>query len=81
MLVLDEADRLMEIASGFAEQVDEVFAACSNPKLVRALFSATMLPGIEELARTVLMDPLRVTIGIRYAISLDSNLAFNFGLF
>jgi superfamily II DNA/RNA helicase len=36
---------------------------------VRALFSATMLPGIEELARTVLHDPLRVTIGVRYAFS------------
>ena len=65
LLILDEADRLLELDSGFAEQVDEVFAACAHPRLVRALFSATMLPGIEELARTVLHDPLRVTIGVR----------------
>jgi ATP-dependent RNA helicase DDX52/ROK1 len=65
LLILDEADRLLELDSGFAEQVDEVFAACAHPRLVRALFSATMLPGIEELARSVLRDPLRVTIGVR----------------
>jgi hypothetical protein len=39
-LVLDEADKLL--ALGFAEQVDALLAAASNPHIQRALFSATL---------------------------------------
>lgn len=39
-LVLDEADKLL--AMGFAEQVDALLAAASNPHITRALFSATL---------------------------------------
>lgn len=39
-LVLDEADKLL--AMGFAEQVDTLLAAASNPTITRALFSATL---------------------------------------
>lgn len=62
-LILDEADRLFEL--GFLEQVDTVMSACTNPRLRRALFSATMQQGVETLARTVLRDPIRLTIGVR----------------
>eukprot|EP00455_Lapot_gusevi_P039404 TRINITY_DN4417_c0_g1_i10.p1 TRINITY_DN4417_c0_g1~~TRINITY_DN4417_c0_g1_i10.p1 ORF type:complete len:284 (+),score=61.09 TRINITY_DN4417_c0_g1_i10:244-1095(+) len=65
MLVLDEADRLFSM--GFVEQVDEILAACNNPKVVRALFSATMLPLIEAMAKSFLKDPIRITIGNRNA--------------
>lgn len=61
--MLDEADRLFEL--GFAEQLDTVLAACTNPKKQCAFFSATMPQGIERLARTVLRDPIRITIGAR----------------
>ncbi len=44
-LVLDEADRLFDM--GFLDQVDEIMAACTNPKLKKALFSATMMQGVE----------------------------------
>jgi len=65
-LVLDEADRLFEGgAKGFLEQLDAVIAACTNPRLRKALFSATMMQGVESLARTVLRDPVRITIGAR----------------
>lgn len=64
-LVLDEADRLFDL--GFLEQVDGVIAACSNPKIVRALFSATLPEKVEEMARNVLGDPIRITVGERNA--------------
>ncbi len=63
LLVLDEADKLFGL--GFTEQIDAVVAACSNKNIVRALFSATLPEGVEALARSVLQDPLRVTVGER----------------
>eukprot|EP00850_Spirogloea_muscicola_P001852 SM000007S20812 [mRNA] locus=s7:350237:354445:- [translate_table: standard] len=62
-LVLDESDKLFEL--GFVEQIDAVIAACSNPGLSRSLFSATLLESVEELARTIMPDPIRVVIGER----------------
>ena len=40
-ICLDEADRLFDM--GFAQQIDEVLAACTNKNIHRAMFSATML--------------------------------------
>lgn len=65
MLVLDEADKLFDM--GFLEQVDEIFAACTRNDLVRALFSATLPQTVEETARTVMHDPLRIVIGSRHS--------------
>lgn len=65
MLVLDEADRLLEL--GFVEQVDEVLAACSSTAIVRAMFSATIPPAVDTLARSVLREPLALHIGERNA--------------
>jgi ATP-dependent RNA helicase DDX52/ROK1 len=55
------------VAQGFLEQIDEIVAACSHPKVTRALFSATLPPNVEEMARTILRDPINVTIGEKYA--------------
>ena len=44
-----------------------MLAACNNIELVRALFSATLPEGVEDLARTVLRDPIRIVIGTRNA--------------
>uniref|UniRef100_M4C3Q1 RNA helicase n=1 Tax=Hyaloperonospora arabidopsidis (strain Emoy2) TaxID=559515 RepID=M4C3Q1_HYAAE len=57
IVCLDEADRLLEL--GFVEQIDEIFAACTHANIQRAMFSATMLEGVEELAHTVLRDPVK----------------------
>ncbi|DAZ97836.1 TPA: hypothetical protein N0F65_002506 [Lagenidium giganteum] len=65
MICLDEADRLFEL--GFVEQIDEVLAACSNPKIQRAMFSATMLQGVEEMAQSVLRDPIKISVGTKNA--------------
>lgn len=62
-LIMDEADRLFEL--GFLEQVDSIMNALTHKSLKRALFSATMPQGVETLARTILNDPIRVTIGAR----------------
>eukprot|EP00897_Mesotaenium_endlicherianum_P001348 jgi/Mesen1/1240/ME000129S00344 len=62
-LVLDESDKLFEL--GFVEQIDAVVAACARPGVVRGLFSATLPDAVEELARTVMHDPVRIVVGER----------------
>ncbi|KAL3162808.1 hypothetical protein ABBQ32_009266 [Trebouxia sp. C0010 RCD-2024] len=64
-LILDEADKLFE--SGFVSHIDAIIHACSNTSIVRALFSATLPEGVEELAASVLQAPLRLTVGPRNA--------------
>ncbi|GAV68870.1 DEAD domain-containing protein/Helicase_C domain-containing protein [Cephalotus follicularis] len=60
-LVLDESDKLFEL--GLLKQIDSVVKACSNPSIVRSLFSATLPDFVEELARSVMPDAVRVIIG------------------
>ncbi|KAG6540878.1 hypothetical protein Mapa_017753 [Marchantia paleacea] len=60
-LVMDESDKLFEM--GFVKQIDTIVEACSSPSVVRALFSATLPDSVEELARTILVDPIRITVG------------------
>lgn len=62
-LVLDEADRLLE--QGFLEQTDSILAACSHPELRKALFSATLPAGVEEMAKTFMVDECRVIVGTK----------------
>lgn len=61
-LVLDEADKLLETGT-FLEQMDDIMAACTNDNLVKSLFSATIPSSVEELARSVMADPVRIVIG------------------
>lgn len=60
-LVLDESDKLFEL--GFVEQIDSVVKACSNPSIIRSLFSATLPDKVEELARSIMHDAVRVIVG------------------
>lgn len=75
-LVLDEADKLFEM--GFSEQIDACLAACTHKNIVRSLFSATLPESVELLARSVLRDPLRITVGERNisATSVHQKLLF-----
>ena len=66
-LVLDEADKLFEM--GFVEQIDAVVAACNHRDVTRALFSATLPEKVEELARSVMARPMRLTVGERNSAS------------
>lgn len=58
-LVLDEADRMFDM--GFAPDLKRVMAVLP-PERQNLLFSATMPGPIEELARAILKDPVRVEI-------------------
>jgi ATP-dependent RNA helicase DDX52/ROK1 len=63
-LVLDEADKLFEL--GLLDQTDEIIAACTSKTVLhKALFSATIPAAVEELARSVMKDPIRVIIGTK----------------
>ncbi|WFC93624.1 RNA helicase [Malassezia brasiliensis] len=75
-LVMDEADRLLE--QGFLEQTDTILAACSNPNLRKALFSATLPAGVEALAKTFMVDECRVLVGPKDAATatIDQRLEF-----
>lgn len=75
-LILDEADRLLE--EGFLEQTDSILAACTHSSLRKALFSATMPAGIEELAKTFMYDEVRILVGVKDAAveSIEQELMF-----
>ena len=70
-LVLDEADRLFD--EQFVGQIDEIAAACKEARervegaraLQVCLFSATMLPQVEQLAASIMRDPVRILVGHR----------------
>ena len=66
-LVLDEADKLLEL--GFLEQCDVVLAACDGATVQRCLFSATMPPAVEDLVHSVLRQLVKVVVGEKNAAS------------
>ncbi|MBX3189969.1 MAG: DEAD/DEAH box helicase [Labilithrix sp.] len=59
ILVLDEADRMLDM--GFIHDVKRVVRAVPTQRQT-LLFSATMPPAIAELARGILIDPIRVDV-------------------
>ena len=69
-LVLDEADRLFEL--GFLEDVDKIIAECKKSASVNiALFSATIPSGVEALARTVMTNEIRISIGLKNSATTE----------
>ena len=60
MLVVDEADRLLEL--GFADELDELIRHLPDSRQT-LFFSATMTTDVEALARVALRKPVTVAIG------------------
>ena len=58
-LVLDEADRLLDL--GFADELQRLLALLPA-KRQTLLFSATFAPEVEALAANLLRDPVRITV-------------------
>ncbi|XP_013098633.2 DEAD box protein 52 homolog [Stomoxys calcitrans] len=66
--ILDEADRLMEEGqNNFKEQLDDILAACTNPKKKLALFSATYTVPVAKWALKNLKNLARVNVGAQNA--------------
>lgn len=59
ILVIDEADRLMEL--GFAEQIDQIVKLCPVSRQT-LLFSATMTERVNKLIGMSLKEPARVNV-------------------
>jgi ATP-dependent RNA helicase DeaD len=60
VVVLDEADEMLDM--GFAEDIEAILAATPEDRQT-VLFSATMPPRIDGLARSHLNNPVRIQIG------------------
>ena len=59
-------------------KIDEIIAACTNPKIVRSLFSATIPEGVETMAKSFLNNPIRIVVGTKNsaAATLKQKLIF-----
>jgi ATP-dependent RNA helicase DeaD len=60
IVVLDEADEMLDM--GFAEDIEAILTSTPEGRQT-VLFSATMPPRIDKMARRHLTDPVRIQIG------------------
>ena len=68
-IIFDEADKLFD--KTFVEQTDDILSSCNNPKLRKSMFSATIPSNVEEIANSIMMDPVRVIIGHKDAANAN----------
>jgi superfamily II DNA/RNA helicase len=58
-LILDEADRMLDM--NFYDDIKKIITYLPNLKQT-SMFSATMAPKIEKLAKSILKDPVKITL-------------------
>lgn len=75
-LIFDEADKLFD--KTFVEQTDDILSSCTDPNLRKAMFSATIPSSVEEIANSIMLDPIRVIIGHKEAANsnIEQKLVF-----
>ncbi len=61
MLILDEADRMMDM--GFVDDINRIITFLPKERQT-LMFSATMPPAIRELSKRILKDPVEITIAL-----------------
>uniref|UniRef100_A0A146MG33 Probable ATP-dependent RNA helicase DDX52 n=1 Tax=Lygus hesperus TaxID=30085 RepID=A0A146MG33_LYGHE len=65
-LVVDESDKLFEAGTrGFRDQLAEIYKACDNENLKRAMFSATYTVHVARWCRKNLKKVVEITVGHR----------------
>ena len=75
ILVLDEADRMLE--AGFEAELERIVAACpSPPGRQTLLFSASMTENVEDLIRLAMNSPIKLFVDAQGALA--KNLAQEF---
>ena len=75
ILVLDEADRMLE--AGFEAELERIVAACpSSPGHQTLLFSASMTENVEDLIRLAMNSPVKLFVDAQGALA--KNLAQEF---
>ncbi len=72
-LILDETDRMLDM--GFLPDVRKIVGMCPDSRQT-LLFSATMPPEIEGLAKWALKDPVEIEIGQRQGVAESVTHAF-----
>jgi ATP-dependent RNA helicase RhlE len=77
LLVLDEADRLLDL--GFSEEVNRLLALLPQARQ-NLFFSATFPPAVQALANVLLVDPVRIEVHpeprsdiVQQAFAVDTN--------
>lgn len=67
-LCMDEADKMLDM--GFEAQIRTL---CSQlrPDRLTLMFSATFKPNVQQLAKDLLLDPLRINVGAIGAVNTD----------
>jgi superfamily II DNA/RNA helicase len=51
----------------FLTQVQEIVANCTHDGLQKAIFSATLPASAEKLAMSMLQNPVRIVVGLKYS--------------